>query len=95
MKRAELSKELETVRKWVSDDSYPKDARSNAEAAERRILNWYDEISRELEYTGSLRLNLKTVVAEKVELEIEVQELQQKLEHALRTRKEAGETDDD
>lgn len=94
MKRTELAEEIAAVRKYTPwrqyEDESDTKSRDEAKAAERRILNWYDEISRELEYVGSLRNNLATTVSEKVSLEIEVQELQQRLEHATRVTKEDG-----
>lgn len=96
MKRAEIQQELETVRKWDgSNYSSAEKNRNEAEAAERRLLNWYDEISRELEYVGSLRSNLKTVVAENVELGIENQQLSQKLDHAERALRNAIREEDE
>lgn len=82
MKRAELAGELDIIES-IQEPS------ANKTAAYRRILNWYDEISRELEYVGSLRSNLKTVVAENVELGIENQQLSQKLDHAERALRNA------
>jgi hypothetical protein len=86
MKRSDLIQELETVRKW----DWKK---IDAEAAEKRILNAFDDLWRELGYVGALRKSLDEAVSAQVRAEVRVMELERAI--ALMRKPEDTEEDDD
>lgn len=75
MKRSDLIQELETVRKWT-EASYSQEKRRDAEAAEKRILNAFDDLWRELGYVGALRKSLDEAVSAQVRAEVRAMELE-------------------
>jgi hypothetical protein len=80
MKRSDLIQELEVVRKWTEWRRGELDgsvrARRDAEAAEKRILNAFDELWRELGYVGALRKSLDEAVSAQVRAEVRCMELE-------------------
>lgn len=73
MKREEFEKEIKTAR--ASDPN----SLALANAAENRLLRYFDEVQRELGYVAALRRNLNSAIDENVDLEVEVQGLRRKL----------------
>ena len=92
MKRSDLNQELETVRKWT-EASYSQERRKDAEAAEKRVLNAFDELWRELGYVGALRKSLDEAVSAQVRAEVRVMELERAI--ALMRKPDETERGDD
>ena len=81
--RAEFETELKAVRKWT-DSSYATDVRNTAEGAERRLVQWFDEVQLDLGHVGALYDNLKRVTSEKVAAEVRAEEAEQRIWHLER-----------
>lgn len=98
MKRSDLIQELETVRnspEWQFGEAEGSvRARLDAEAAEKRILNAFDDLWRELGYVGALRRSLDEAVSAQVRAEVRVMELERAIA-LLRKPNETEEGDDD
>jgi RNA polymerase-interacting CarD/CdnL/TRCF family regulator len=93
MKRSDLIQELEIVRKWT-EGLYSQEERKDAEAAEKRILNAFDDLWRELGYVGALRKSLDEAVSAQVRAEVRCMELERAIA-LLRKPNETEEGDDD
>jgi hypothetical protein len=93
MKRSDLIQELETVRKWTESSFYIEKTK-DAEAAEKRILNAFDELWRELGYVGALRKSLDEAVSAQVRAEVRCMELERAIA-LMRKPEETEEGDDD
>lgn len=82
-KRAEFEAELHDVRKWT-DVSYSTQGKEAAESAERRLLQWFDQVQLKLGHVGALYENLKRVTSEKVAAEVRAEEAEQRIWHLER-----------
>lgn len=81
--RAEFVEEFQSIRKWKDDKYYEKD-RVVSEAAEKRLLTWFDQVQYDLGHVGSLYENLKRVTSEKVAAEVRAEEAEQRIWHLER-----------
>lgn len=82
-KRAGFEAELHDIRRWT-DVSYSTQGKETAESAERRIMQWFDEVQLDLGHVGALYASLKEAISEKVAAEVRAEGAEQRIWHLER-----------
>jgi hypothetical protein len=81
--RAEFEAELHNVRKWT-DARYASQSKEAAESAERRLVQWFDDVQLDLGEVEALQEALKVKTQGKVAAEVRAEEAEQRILHLER-----------